>query len=91
MKRWLCSFVIASAGIAGAASSAEAGLFFHRRVVYRQIVVSPVVSPVYVAPQPVVYGPAPFVYTPPRVVYSPGYYAPAPAYYAPAAPVYVGW
>lgn len=95
MKRRVCAFALFSALLAGMGTSAEAGLFFHRRVVYRPVIVTPVVAPVYVAPvRPVLYTPAPVIYAASPAVYPAGYYLPAPAsYYMPAvpAPVYVGW
>ncbi len=82
MKRMISCLLVIAGFTAASAASAEAGLLFGHRVVYRPRVVRTVVvappAPVLVAPvQPVS-----------RVVYTPGYYA--PAYYVPAAPVYVG-
>ena len=92
MKRQVSAFALVAAIVAGLGSSAEAGIFFHRRVVYRPVVVSPVyvspIQPVVYTPAPVVYRSAPVVYRPARVVY-PAYYA--PAYYVPSTAVYVGW
>jgi hypothetical protein len=92
MKRQISAFALVAAIVAGMGSSADAGLFFHRRVVYRPVIVSPVVAPVYVAPiQPVLYTSPPVIYRSAPVVYPSAYYVPARAYYAPVAPVYVGW
>jgi hypothetical protein len=89
MKRQVSAAALVAALISGLGSSAEAGLFFHRRVVYRPVVV--VAPPVYVAPvRQVMYAPSPVVYAAQPVVYPAAYYVPAPAYYVPS-PVYVGW
>ena len=86
MKRRVSAVALVAALISGLGSSAEAGLFFHRRVVSR-----PMIAPVYVAPvRSVMYAPSPVVYTGAPLVYPAAYYVPAPAYYVPS-PVYVGW
>lgn len=98
MKR-LISCMTLAAGLLSAAGTAQAGLFWHHRVVYRPVVVSNVVvapaAGYYVAPvqpvAPVVYTTAPVVYRPAPVVYRPAYYVPAPVYAVPVTPVYVGW
>jgi hypothetical protein len=100
MKRLITCAALAAGMFITAGSSADAGLFWHRRVVYRPVVVSNVVvapaAGYYGAPiqpvAPVVYTAAPVLYAPAPVVYRPAYYVPSPVYVtAPAAPVYVGW
>jgi hypothetical protein len=88
MKRQVTAFALVAAIVAGMGSSADAGIFFHRRVVYRPVIV----SPVYVAGvQPVVYTSSPALYRMAPAVYPANYYVPARAYYAPVSPVYMGW